>query len=481
MLDRKLFRVALALLIGLAVALPTTGAALAAPPANDNFADATMIGSLPFSGSANSTEATAEFDEPQYCFGSSQTVWWSFTPTTNGLVRADTTGSDYYTNLNVYEAVGPGFGGLNFLGCAYFAGAAIAFNVQAGTTYYLQAESVYGTSGNLQVNLQEIPPPPNDNFAAAPLITVLPFSDTVDTSAATREAGEPTASCAYSNQSGTAWYAFMATTSGSVSAYISNPSVTPMVAAYTGSSLAGLTQLGCRNYGRLTFHVDAGNTYYFQVSGLYDQGGSLQFNLEVAPSPVAGFYFYPGDPSAFDTVQFYDNSYDPGEVGFQSWTWNFGDGATDTVPYPAHRYATDGVYTVQLTVTTVDGRTASTSQVVQVRTHDVAITKIGAPQAASAGQTRQITVEIRNNKYPETVQVQLFKSVPGGFQFVGSYSQSVPVRPSNRTTTFSFNYTFTSDDASAGKVTFKAVASIVNARDAWPADNEAIASPTKVK
>jgi hypothetical protein len=56
----------------------------------------------------------------------------------------------------------------------------------------------------------------------------------------------------------------------------------------------------------------------------------------------------------------------------------------------------------------------------------------------------------------------------------------VPVRQANRTTAFSFDYTFTSDDWSIGKVTFWAVAWLQNARDALPADNEAISAPTKV-
>jgi hypothetical protein len=50
----------------------------------------------------------------------------------------------------------------------------------------------------------------------------------------------------------------------------------------------------------------------------------------------------------------------------------------------------------------------------------------------------------------------------------------------NRTTDFTFSYTFTAGDTSIGKVTFKAVAVLVGARDGLPADNEAIAPPTKV-
>jgi hypothetical protein len=87
---------------------------------------------------------------------------------------------------------------------------------------------------------------------------------------------------------------------------------------------------------------------------------------------------------------------------------------------------------------------------------------------------------VNSRRYPETVEILLFKSVPGGHQQVGSLTQSVPVRPSSRTTDFNFSYTFTGADAQMGKVTFRAVANVIGARDALPADNEAIASPAKV-
>jgi PKD repeat protein len=324
--------------------------------------------------------------------------------------------------------------------------------------------------------------PPNDDFADATSITSLPSSNVVDIISASIEAGEPIPSCA-GPRSKTVWYAFTATGTGSISAIVVNTSGFPTaMAAYTGASLASLTEVGCRASfgGRLTFRAERGTTYYFQVDDLFGQGGPLEFRLEVAPQPVANFGFSPSDPSVFDVVQFFDFSFDPGDVDFASKTWTFGDGATGTGCCPTHQYAADGDYTVQLTVTTLDGRTASTSQTVLVRTHDVAITKFSAPKSATAGQTRSIAVGINSRRYPETVEVQLFKSVPGGFQFVGVLTQSVPVRPSNRTTNFNFSYTFTGADAQVGKVTFKAVARIVDARDALPADNEAIASPTKV-
>lgn len=194
--------------------------------------------------------------------------------------------------------------------------------------------------------------------------------------------------------------------------------------------------------------------------------------------PVASFAFSPSDPSIVDVVQFTDTSSE--QTAIQSWAWDFGDGATSAAPSPNHQYAADGDYTVHLTVAYAGGTSQST-QVVQVRSHDVAVTKLMAPKSANTGQTRSIAVGIGNRRYSETVQVELYKSVPGGYLLVGTLTQTVPAASGNRTTDFKFAYTFVAADASAGTVTFKAVATIQGARDCVSVDNLVIASPTKVK
>jgi hypothetical protein len=470
----------LAALAVLALNLPTT--ALAAAPPNDYFASATPIAGLPFaSDPADISLATTEFGEPQPCNFSPRTVWYSFTPAVNTVVSVDMVGSSFSdTILRVYQAISPGIFGLSLVpnGCASFGGS-VSFTAQAGTTYYFQAGSVFSAFGTARVNLQG--PPSNDNFADAKPIAGPGFSEAVNTASATRESGEPTPSCASSVSGGTMWYAFTPSVSGSVSgpASASGP-FSPVLAAYTGSSVTSLTEVGCRSFtGLLTFRANAGTTYYFQV-GSFGTGGPLQFRLDVAPAPTANYFFSPFDPSVFDAVQFIDTSYDPGQAGVDKRTWDFGDGATVAVASPTNRYAADGDYTVSLSITTFDGRTASTSQTVKVKSHDVAITKLAAPQAASAGQTRQLSVGVNSKRYDETVEVRLYKSVPSGYQLIGTLAQTVPVRSANRTTDFAFSYTLIGDDATIGKVTFKAVATIVGARDALPADNEAISSPTKV-
>jgi PKD repeat protein len=475
-------------LVAGALLVPT--AASAAPPPNDDFANATTVdpSSLPVSDSITIDEATSEPGEPAPCLGTvAQTAWYKITPSADSVLRVRTNASFYYQFAAVFEQTGSGLGGLSAISCLVYPwdGSHNTFSVQAAKTYYVQVGSAYPSSGTLGLSLELVPPPANDDFADATVISRLPFSDSVDTSAGSVEPSEPIPSCSYTGQpAGTVWYRYTPPSDGWVSATTFGSYPTTVFAAYSGAALGSLIEIVCRvQYGRLTIPVLAGHTYSFLVGGLYGVRGTIGFQLDVAPNPVAAFGMSIGDPSIYDTIQFYDQSYDPAEVGIQSESWSFGDGATSSNPgcCPTHRYAKDGDYTVELDVTTADGRTASTRQLVHVKTHDVTISKVTVPQTASVGQTRSIAVGLTNTRYPETVQVQLLKSVAGGgWQQVGSLTQYVPVRGANRPTSFGFSYTFAPDDATLGKISFQAVATIQGARDAIPTDNGFISLPTTV-
>ena len=138
-------RTTFAVVVGL-VALLVPGTPAAAPPANDDFANATPISSLPFTDTVSLTEATTEGGEQPGCYGPSQTAWWSYRPTVDTVIGADTFGSTISGSYVVlWEATGPGLGGLASKDCAIYY-SSLTQKLHAGTTYYLQAGSFYGVS-----------------------------------------------------------------------------------------------------------------------------------------------------------------------------------------------------------------------------------------------------------------------------------------------------------------------------------------------
>jgi PKD repeat protein len=471
----KMIRRALVLLFGMAVLIPAGPALAQTAPPNDDFNNATVASALPFTDNIDTTGATAAADDPTDCSVGQPSVWYSFTPSQSGPLSVSTVGSSYGPSVTVYTGTR---GNLKFVNCGGTNPSPMTFLVTAGTTYFFMVTSCCGagSGGQLVFNLSAPPQPANDDFASATPIGALPFNVIVDTSGATFESGEPAPTCFNEPPQGTVWYAFTPTVSESVTTS-DDASFGVDEAIYTGTSLGHLTAVQCGNGGQSTIHVTAGTTYYFQVGDFINGSGPLTFHLDVSPPPTADFVLNPSDPSIFDTIQFIDESSDPANAGISAETWHFGDGATGTGENPTHQYAADGSYTVKLTITTTDGRKASTSQVVQVSTHDVAITTFTVPSSSKPGKTHLITVGVSDNRYPETVQVQLLASDShGNFDVVGTLTQSITVKPGKRTTPFAFSYTFTSADAKVGKVTFEAIATIQGPRDALPDDNTAIAS-----
>ena len=451
----------------LALMLYATPSSVAAPPSNDNFADAAAVESLPFTNVVSVGEATTEPGEPG---SQSRTVWYSFTPQTDLIAKVDLGGSDYVTAfLSIYRADSAGLAGLTPVASGWYGGP-FTVKLQAGKTYYFQEGDAYpyGWVSTVGIHLQVVEPPPNDNFADAKAFTSVPFSDSPDLTAATIEPGEPMACGGSFSQS--VWYSFTPTVSGG---YGGDPGVSG-VAVYTGTSLGDLSNVACSQWWGLAFHADAGKTYYLQ-----EHGGGMR--LDLLPAPNAGWSYSPGDPSSFDNVSFaHGNGYwDP---TITDWAWDFGDGATSTGASSTalHRFAHDGDYNVKLTVTTVDQRTSSETKTVHVRTHDVAILSLAAPDKGKVGKPGSVTVGIGNTHYPESVQVDLYKITPSGAILIDMSIRAVGVMGPKKTVTFPFKYTFTAEDAEAGKVSFRAVATIQNARDAAGDDNVATSFPTLV-
>ncbi len=254
-------------------------------PANDNLANAKVIPSLPFSDSLDNTNATLEPNEQNFCGSSPQTnsVWYSFTPTSTVQVNADMAGSSFGdTGLSLYSGSEPSFSSLNFMGASCSANPLI-FTAEAGQTYYLQAQSIRSGVGDLHLNVREILPPDNDQFADAELITSLTTSRTVDLTGATSETNEPQACISMGR---TAWYRLQPQTTtnvrfdtgGGISANLN-------IFRATGNGITDLQFLTCTIFfGAPTLQLEAGQTYYLQVGEPFGQPGSAQINLSEVTS-----------------------------------------------------------------------------------------------------------------------------------------------------------------------------------------------------
>ncbi|MEM6263122.1 MAG: PKD domain-containing protein [Bacteroidota bacterium] len=96
--------------------------------------------------------------------------------------------------------------------------------------------------------------------------------------------------------------------------------------------------------------------------------------------PTAGFIADDSIGCAPKTFRFTDRSQSP--VSIQSWQWHFGDGATSTAQNPAHTYQSDGLYTVSLVVTDVNGCTDSMARPAYIR-----LTRPAADFSLSSTQT----------------------------------------------------------------------------------------------
>ena len=146
--------------LGAVMAVPLAPAS-AAPPANDTFANATVISSLPYSDIRDTTEATLDADDtslgtvcgvdPTSTFSNS--VWYAYTPPTDQTVRIDTSGSSYSVAGAMVTGTPGGFSAVP--GGCFLGGTTVALT--AGTTYYVDLlQFGAGSGGTLHLSVSEV-------------------------------------------------------------------------------------------------------------------------------------------------------------------------------------------------------------------------------------------------------------------------------------------------------------------------------------
>src|SRR5262249_55673389 len=153
----------------------------------------------------------------------------------------------------------------------------------------------------------------------------------------------------------TIWYRFTPSSSAWLSVTGGGTFGNASVFRSNGGGLFTLSFITCTAFnGQALVLAQAGSTDYFPVMApRCSVAGALPVSVQEVPAPVpqANFGFNPIDPSAFDFIQCFDESFDPGQQQIRSRRWDFGDGTTaDTTCCPTHRYGVDGTFTIKLTV-----------------------------------------------------------------------------------------------------------------------------------
>ncbi len=154
------------------------------------------------------------------------------------------------------------------------------------------AESVTVTAGaeepGIDVILNNVtPPPPNDDFANATLISQTPFTDSEGISTATTEDSDPTPSCANGSRAKSVWYSFVPSAGGTVRADTFGSDYDTILSVWTGAG-APSTAVACNDdivlgqevQSEVSFSATAGTPYYFMVTSFSGSGGNLVFHLE---------------------------------------------------------------------------------------------------------------------------------------------------------------------------------------------------------
>ncbi|MFW2340738.1 MAG: hypothetical protein ACN4GK_11850 [Acidimicrobiia bacterium] len=147
----------LVMLISLLPALPAM-----AQPSNDNFAGASLVGSVPFADSVEIFDATTEPGEPiEVCAPIANTVWYTLTLDQASTLLIDTAGSGFDTVLAVWQ--GTAINELSLVKCvddtSLGVESGLLLSADAGVTYLIQAGAFYAApeAATLSISIGEPP------------------------------------------------------------------------------------------------------------------------------------------------------------------------------------------------------------------------------------------------------------------------------------------------------------------------------------
>ncbi|MFN7563937.1 MAG: hypothetical protein ACK5TH_19360 [Prosthecobacter sp.] len=262
--------------LALLASLLLSGSLLAAPPANDAFANRLDVTGLSLI-SGTTVEATKEPGEPNHGLNpGGRSVWYSWTAPATGQVSLLVTNHSFSPLIGVYTGTS-----VNALTTWSFSANTntLSFPVIAATTYQLAIDGTSGGSFTLNIS-PVVTPPPNDLFANRITVSTGPALIQGTNDGATKEPFEATPPWGGGGKS--VWWSFTPATSGEclINLYFST-SFLPSVQVYTGSGPGSLVQAAPAGLGGpIAVTVTAGTTYHVAVDS-YQANTSGTFSMQI--------------------------------------------------------------------------------------------------------------------------------------------------------------------------------------------------------
>jgi len=275
------------------------------PPRNDFFSNAQILSGNSGAVAGDNEGATRENNEPRHANNNGgASVWYAWRAPASGLVTFDTFGSNFDTLLGVYT--GNLVDQLSTVASNDNAGSStqsrVTFDARRGSIYFIAVDGKstglktsglsQGETAFIQLNWNNLPPPANDNFANAQLISGPGGAVTGRNSVASKEGGEPHHA---GNPGGVSvWYQWIAPATGGVTFNTFGSEANTLLAVYTGTAVNSLTQVtsnddvGTLTQSRVTFNTVAGTVYYIAVDGSIGVPGNVtpfSGNLVLSWSP----------------------------------------------------------------------------------------------------------------------------------------------------------------------------------------------------
>jgi hypothetical protein len=261
-----------------------------AQPTNDNFANRIQLSGLPVTTAPVSVVgATLEPGEPRLpAFTVGQTVWWTWTAPMSGMVAIDPIGSMEFPAVSVYT--GDELTNLTRVaGLVINPGGVLPFQVQAATTYQIQADAGATTYlDGLQLELVQGSVPTNDFFTNAIPLDGTNVTLSGDNTFAGSEPGEPQH---VANGVGKSlWFTWTAPAQGVIE--LSGGGWWE-AAVYTGDTLTNLQKLGVSantTHQPLWLTVQQGVLYHIAVDSINPNWGPFTMSLQLTPTPTNDFF-----------------------------------------------------------------------------------------------------------------------------------------------------------------------------------------------